>query len=88
MEKGGKCMFDIVLLAILTLNLILTFAAYSIIYERTRKLETRLDNGKSIKERFQEHKESKIQYNESVDPVTMDAEMHDYLVRLAKEERE
>lgn len=74
-------MFDIVLLGLILVNFVFLVVIYDKLSPRIEELEYR---EKTTREVLVE----KFTYNESVDPITADAEMHDYLVRLAKEEKE
>lgn len=80
-------MFDIVLLGLILVNFVFLIVIYDKLSMKTNELEF---HSKNYKRNFNQMYEEtqKPQYNESVDPITADAEMHDYLVRLAKEERE
>ena len=74
-------MFEIILSVICTMNLFISW----VLYDKISSFQERFT---FEEEEINEEKEVKSQYNESVDPISPDPEMHDYFVRLAKEERE
>lgn len=78
-------MFEIGALLVCTINFIFLVVVYDKLSNRVGELEF---HSRNYKRNFNDMVEEQPQYNESVDPVTLDAETHDYLVRLAKEERE